>query len=147
MTKLAHTSLLGYPNIRAAAKMLSIAPSTLSRRDDLRAERRGERDRVLPPAEVLRLGTVYRRRSLNDVGQELIEHARQISREEGARVEEDVEAFFEERAGSSEAREEVLERARELLSAEEYERVKATLSEPAERLPEAFSGNHPLPDS
>jgi hypothetical protein len=140
-----HPSLRAYPNIRAAARMLSVAPSTLSRRVDLRSERRGERDRVLPPSEVLRLATIYRKRSLNDVAQDLIEHARMSSADEGSRIEEEVEAFFEEQVGSEEAREEVLERARQLLPSELYEKVQASLTEPGEPLPESFSGYLPLP--
>lgn len=146
-TSLAHASLRAFPNIRAAALMLSVAPSTLSRREDLQSERRGERDRVLPPTEVLRLAAIYRKRSLNDVAQDLVEHARQSSADDASKVQEEVEAFFEERGGSDEAREEVLERARQLLPPELYEKVKGMLSEPGEPLPEAFSGNHPLPDS
>jgi len=145
--KLAGSSLLAYPNISATARILSVATSTLSRREDLQAERRGERDRVLSPGEALRLAAIYRKRSLNDVAQDLIEHARLISPEDGSKVEEEVEAFFEERVGSTEAREEVLERARELLPPEEFEKVRATLSEPGQPLPEAFSGNLPLPES
>jgi hypothetical protein len=138
-----HASLAAYPSITAAARMIGVAASTLSRREDLNAEARGERDRVLSPIEVLRLGTIYRKRSLNEVAQELIEHAREVSVEGGTKVEAEVEAFFEERVGSDKAREDVLAAAQRLLEPEAFERVKAALSEPAEPLPESFSGNYP----
>lgn len=88
-------SLQAYPNIRAAAQMLGVSASTLSRRADRTAERRGERDRVLPPAEVLRLASVFRRRSVNDIAQALLDHARATAPDEVTRVEEDIEGFFE----------------------------------------------------
>lgn len=68
--------LSGYPTLNAAARMLGISPSTLCRRKDLAAEARGERDRILRAREVMRLATVYRRRSLNEVGAELLVYAR-----------------------------------------------------------------------
>jgi hypothetical protein len=126
--------------------MIGVAASTLSRRGDLQAEARGDRDRVLCPAEVLRLGAIYRKRSLNEVAQELIEHARRVSAEGGTKVEAEVEAFFEDRVGSDEAQEDVLAAAQRLLEPAAFERVKAALSETGEPLPESFSGNHPLPD-
>src|SRR5438874_12582321 len=69
-------SLQAYPNLTAAAEILGVSASTLSRRGDLATEHRGERDIVIAPADVLRLAVIYRKRSLNDVAQALLDHAR-----------------------------------------------------------------------
>ena len=89
-------SLRSYPNLTAAAHILGISPSTLSRRDDLISENRGDRDRVVPASEVLRLARIYRMRSLNDVAQALIEHARQEAPDELPGLVEEIERFFEQ---------------------------------------------------
>ena len=140
-------SLQAYPNIRAAAKIIDVSASTLSRRADLVAERRGERDRVLPATEVLRLAAVYRKRSLNDVAQDLINHAAETSPEEAARVEEEVEAFFEDRVISEDRRDEFLALARRLLPASLYKQVEGTVSEQGAALPDALIGFQPVPKS
>jgi hypothetical protein len=140
-------SLQAYPNIRAAAEMLGIAASTLSRRDDLAAESRGERDRVLSAIEVLRLAAIYRKRSLNDVAQDLIDHARKASAEEAFRIEEDVENFFEERAVSDDRRDEFLALGRRLLPASIYEEVEKVVLEQGKDLPDVLIGDRPLPSS
>jgi hypothetical protein len=141
------TSLQAHPNIRTAAQLLDVSPSTLSRRKDLAAHPRGDRDRVLSPKEVLRLAAIYRKRSLNDVAQDLIDHARQASATEAARVEEEVEEFFEQRAVSDERRDEFLALARQLLPASLYEEIEATLAERGAALPDALVGDLPLPRS
>src|SRR2546423_14929571 len=102
-------SLQVYPNLSKAAEMLGVSASTLSRRDDLAAEPRGERDRVVPATEVLRLAAIYRRRSLNDTAQSLLEFAEKASKEEATRVEQEVEAFFERRVNSEAAADELLD--------------------------------------
>jgi hypothetical protein len=126
--------------------MLGVAASTLTRRNDLSSERRGERDRVLAPAEVLRLGAIYRKRSLDEVAQDLIEHARGVSPQDGTRIEVEIEALFEARLGSEQVHKEIVEEARRRLGPEAAERIRRALSEPGEPLPEAFSGNIPPPD-
>jgi hypothetical protein len=140
-------SLEAYPNIRAAAALIGISASTLSRREDLLAEHRGERDRVLPAAEVLRLAAIYRKRSLNDVAQDLIDHVRAESPDEAARVEEEVEAFFEGRTISENRRDEFLLLARRLLPASLYKEVEATVTEQHTALPDALIGYPPVPKS
>lgn len=143
-----HTaSLHAYPNLTAAAEMIGISPSTLSRRQDLVAEPRGDRDRVLRPQEVLRLAAVYRQRSLNDVAQDLVDHARTASPDEATRVEEEVETFFEGRSISDDHRAEFLDLARRLLPASLYAEVETNLSERADALPDALLGDPPLPKS
>jgi len=140
-------SLQAYPNIRTAAAIIGVSPSTLSRREDMVAERRGERDRVLPTTEVLRFAAIFRKRSLNDVAQDLIDHAERTSAEEAARVEEEVEAFFEGRTISDERRDEFLALARRLLPASLYEDVQAIVSEQGAALPDALIGYPPVPKS
>lgn len=138
-------SLRAHPNISATAKMLGVAPSTLSRRDDLPTESRGDRDRVLAPTEVLRLATVYRKRSLNDVAQGLIDLARESSPEDAGRVEDEVESFFEGQVVSTEEREEFLGKARRLLPAGLLAEVEASLATPSEELPSSLTGHPPRP--
>lgn len=139
-------SLQAYPNIRAAASILGVAPSTLSRRADLHAEARGERDRVLPASEILRLAAVFRKRSLNDVAYDVLEHARAAAPDEVQRVENEVEAFFEGNAVHySEQREELVTLAHRLLPADLCTEIEAALERTGSNLPECIQGWPPLP--
>lgn len=137
-------SLQAYPNIRAAAEILGVAASTLSRRADRSVERRGERDRVLPAAEVLRLGTVFRRRSLNDVAHDLLEHARTAAPADVQRIENEIEAFFEASIAADQ-REQLRTLARRLLPADLCAQIDTVLEERGGELPEAIQGYLPLP--
>lgn len=135
-------SLHAYPTLRAAAKFLGVAPSTLSRRSDLRSLRRGERDFVLTPGEVMRLAVIYRKRSLNEVAADLIKHAAQFGTEEADRTEDAVEAFFDARA-QSESVEEFLLQARRHLAAELYAEVERTVRAGDGERPTEIVGNVP----
>ena len=139
-------SLQAHPNIRTAAEMLGVAASTLSRRADLAREQRGDRDVVLAPSEVLRLGAIYRRRSLNDVAQDIVDYAEAIGADERRRVVAEVEAFFEQDMLATE-REELLRLARRRLPAELVEEIEASLSREAQPLRDMILGYSPLPDS
>jgi hypothetical protein len=136
-------SLQAYPNIRAAAQMLDVSASTLSRRHDVVSERRGERDVVLAAAEVLRLATIYRKRSLNDVAEELLEHALAAGPDEQRRVEEEIEAFFEANTIAAQ-REELLRLARRMLPPELCEQIDASLAREAGDLPDMIQGYPPV---
>lgn len=138
-------SLDSYPNIRAAAELLGVSASTLSRRPDLRAEGRGERDRVLRASEVLRLAGIYRRRSLNDVAAALIEVAQEASPRDAERVAQEVEAFFEERTVSYERLGEFLALAQRLLPPSLYEQVERAVKE--QGIDDALIGYLPPPTS
>lgn len=138
-------SLEGYPNLSAAAAMLGVSASTLSRRDDLAAERRGERDLVLPVAELLRLAAVYRKRSLNDVAQALLEHAKSTPRGDVPTIEAEIESFFETRATISERSDDFIDTARRLLPAPLVEEIERTLFEQTEELPDLVQGYLPEP--
>jgi hypothetical protein len=126
--------------------MLGVATSTLSRRTDLSSEARGERDQVLAPQEVMRLAAIYRKRSLNDIAQDLIDHARATSAQEAGQVESAVEAFFEGRIISTQEREEFLKLAQRLLPEGLLRDVERSVSKPGEQLPEALVGHPPLPE-
>jgi len=139
-------SLQAHPNIRAAAEILGVSASTLSRRDDLASERRGERDVVLAPAEVLRLAAIYRNRSLNDVAQDLLEHAGSAGADEQRRVEAELEDFFDANVASTDQYEQLLTLARHLLPADLCEQIEAVLEERGGELPDAIQGYQPLPD-
>jgi hypothetical protein len=139
-------SLQAYPNIKAAARILGVSASTLSRRQDLASEHRGERDVVLRPAEVLRLATIYRKRSLNDVAQDLLEQARVAGPEEGRRAEEEIEAFFEARVASADQHEQLLMLARCLLPADLCAQIETVLEGHGDELPEGIQGYPSLPE-
>ncbi len=139
-------SLQAYPNIRAAARMLGVSASTLSRRADRTTERRGERDRVLPPAEVLRLASVFRRRSVNDVAHALLEHARDTAPEDVTQVEEDIEGFFDAHT-VAEQREELRRLARRMLPPAMCEKIDSVLDQEARELPDVIQGYVPLPEA
>jgi hypothetical protein len=126
--------------------MLDVAASTLSRRADLAREARGERDVVLSPSEVLRLGAIYRRRSLNDLAQDLIDHAEAVGVDEKLRVEAEIEAFFEHDTLAAE-REELLRLARRRLPSELIEQIEASFARGAPELPDMIQGYRPMPDS
>jgi len=139
-------SLQAYPNIRAAAQMLGVSASTLSRRADRTAERRGERDRVLSPAEVLRLASVFRRRSVNDVAQALLDHVSATAPDEVTRVEEEIEGFFEAHT-VAEQRDELRRLARRMLPPSMCEQIDSVLDQEAGELPDIIQGYPPLPES
>lgn len=90
-------SLLAYPTLTEAGRLLGVSASTLSRRDDLACERMGERDKRVPAGEVMRLATVYRKRALGEVAADLIARARERSPQYAEYVQEEIERFFEQR--------------------------------------------------
>lgn len=139
-------SLQAHPNIRKAAEMLDVAASTLSRRADLAREQRGERDLVLAPGEVLRLGAIYRRRSLNDIAQDLIDYAETVGVDDKLRVEAEVERFFEADTLVAE-REELLRLARRRLPVALVEQIEASFAREAPGLPDMIQGYAPMPDA
>jgi hypothetical protein len=140
-------SLLAYPNLRSVARILALAPSTLSRRQDLRIQRRGDRDQVLAAGEVMRLAAIYRKRSLNDVAADLIELAIEVGAEEGRQIEEEVEVFFEGRALGTEEVSSFLATARRVLPQELSAKVEAALKKSeAGANPELIVGYPPLPE-
>lgn len=139
-------SLHAHPNLRTAAEIIGVSASTVSRREDLARLRRGERDVVIPPREVLRLAAIYRKRSLNDVAQDLVEHAAAVGPEEERAVEEDVERFFEENTTAAE-REQLLRLAQRLLAPDLFEQVEESVRRDAPDLPDMIQGYLPLPES
>lgn len=139
-------SLKAYPNISAAAAVLGVAPSTLSRRADIRAEPRGARDRVLAVAEVLRLASIFRKRSINDVAYDLLEQARAQAPEDAATVQEEIESYFEAETVGERQREQLATLAHRLLPAELCEQIDAELERTGVRLPDVIQGYFPEPE-
>jgi hypothetical protein len=139
-------SLQAYPNISAAAGMLGVSAATLSRRKDLRKLPRGERDLVIAPADVLRMAAIYRKRSLNEVAQQLLDHAER-SAPNANMIEAEIEQFFEDRAPTGEEKERFRSLARELLPADLASAVEAALAQEGDVLPEAVKGWQPRPQS
>jgi hypothetical protein len=97
MTQTLDISLLAYPTLTEAARLLGVSASTLSRRNDLVVERMGERDKRVPAGEVMRLAVVYRKRSLGEVAADLIARARAHSPQHAEHVQEEIERFFEQK--------------------------------------------------
>jgi hypothetical protein len=138
-------SLQAYPNTSEAARMLGVSPSTISRREDLNGESRGERDVVLAPGEVLRLGAIYRKRSLNDVAQALLDLAERVEPEGRPRIAAEIDGFFAERSVTSE-REELLRLAWRLLDPDAAAELEARLARQSPQLPEQIEGWRPAPE-
>lgn len=139
-------SLNAFPNIRAAARMLGVAASTLSRRADVHPRARGERDRVLLASEVLRLASIFRRRSVNDVAQDLLDYAREHAPQDAGSVAEEIEQYFEDAALGESAREQLLTLAHRMLSPVLCERIEAELKTSNSALPDVIQGYPPLPE-
>jgi hypothetical protein len=133
-------SLRAYPNLSEAAAILDVSTSTLSRRKDLNTSRRGDRDRVLSAAEVLRLATIYRKRALNDVAQDLLDRGAAEGVDERRDLEAEVEAFFEDREVRAEGIEAFIETARRLLPPLLFEEVKGTVRTEVEAPPGQIIG-------
>lgn len=117
-------SLLAYPTLTEAARLLGVSASTLSRRDDLVCERMGERDKRISAAEVMRLATIYRKRSLGEVAVGLIGRVRERSPQDTEQVQEEVERFFEQSESTAVSEGEFLAEAKRALPAELYEQVR-----------------------
>lgn len=139
-------SLLAYPNLRTVARILDVAPSTLTRRQDLQIQRRGDRDQVLAAGEVMRLAAIYRKRSLNDVAADLIDLAVEVGADEGRQIEEEVEVFFEGRAVSEEEVSSFLATAQRILPQELSAKIEAALKADTDANPDVIVGYPPVPD-
>jgi hypothetical protein len=63
-----------YPSLRAAAKLIGVSPSTLSRRGDVVRVSAANQERI-PAGEVVRLAAVYRRARVSRVAAALVERA------------------------------------------------------------------------
>jgi hypothetical protein len=135
MTPTLDISLLAYPTLTEAARLLGVSASTLSRRDDLVCERMGERDKRIPAGEVMRLAVVYRKRSLGEVAADLIGRARERSPRDAEHVQEEIERFFEQSESSARSEGAFLTEAKRALPVELYEQVR--------RVYAAFEGSSP----
>jgi hypothetical protein len=124
MTQTLDISLLAYPTLTEAARLLGVSASTLSRRGDLVVEQMGERDKRIPVGEVMRLAVVYRKRSLGEVATDLIARVRESSPQHAEHVQEEVERFFEQREPSVLSDGTFLAEAKRALPAELYEQVR-----------------------
>jgi len=124
MTQTLDISLLAYPTLTEAARLLDVSASTLSRRDDLVVERMGERDKRVPAGEVMRLAAVYRKRSLGEVAADLIGRARERSPQYVEHVQEEVERFFEQKEPLVLSDGAFLAEAERALPADLYEQVR-----------------------
>jgi hypothetical protein len=124
MTQTLDISLLAYPTLTEAARLLGVSASTLSRRDDLVVERMGERDKRVPAGEVMRLAVVYRKRPLGEVAADLIVHTRESSPLHAEHVQEEIERFIEQKEPRVLSDGAFLAEAERALPAELYEQVR-----------------------
>ncbi len=129
-----------YPNKREAAAMLGVDPASLTRRHDLEIEPMGREQRVRARS-VMRLAAYYRKRSLVDVGADLMEYVREHEPEHADAVDHEIEEVVEERrrgkAGEATPRGETdfLATAKRILPPSLYAEVK--------RAYDAGGGQHP----
>ncbi|HEV3164865.1 MAG TPA: hypothetical protein VGZ22_12620 [Isosphaeraceae bacterium] len=89
---------MAYPTLSAAAGMVGVAPSTLSRIRDLAVVEIGSHEKRVPPGELLRLGEHYKKVSLNGTAAELLEYARREAPEHEGAIERQIETYFAARS-------------------------------------------------
>lgn len=88
-----------WPNQRAAAEMLGISESALSRNTDFEFEPVGGQARHYRPRIVLEAGASYKRRSLNAIAAGLLAHASEHGRSEHFEpVKAEIDGFFAHRS-------------------------------------------------
>jgi hypothetical protein len=83
--------LAAYPTLRAAARILGVDPSALSKKKDLPTLARGE-ERRFPPALVLELARHYNRRALAAVASDLLDYAYANAEDYARFVDDEIEA-------------------------------------------------------
>lgn len=81
--------IAAWPPLSQAARMIGVAPSSLSRRADLDRQRRG-REARLRPAEVLRLAQYYRHRPVGEVAHELLDFAYRQAPDQAGLIEAEI---------------------------------------------------------
>lgn len=132
---------VAYPTQSAAAAMLGVAESTLSRairRHGIVVERAGDRNRHVPAGEVVRLNDVFRRKIAEELAGELVAYAETHEASSADSVEAEVTAALERPSVSRPDGDEFLDELRRVLPASWYreaERVyRATVSGPVAML-------------
>jgi hypothetical protein len=84
-----------YPSLRAAAKLIGVSPSTLSRRPDVVRVSAANQERI-PAGEVVRLAAIYRRRRVSRVAAQLVERAASADTEAQGLVGAEVDRAMEQ---------------------------------------------------
>lgn len=97
------SEVLAYPPLSRAAEMVGVAPSTLSRRPDVQTIPVGDRDRRVPPSEVMRLSDLYKKVSINGVAADLIEYAHQHAPDHESAIQDQVDEYLSERPRSAQS--------------------------------------------
>ena len=88
-------------SLSRAAVMLGVNKATLSRRADLALMPVGQQEKRISPTAVMRLAREYRRRVVDEVGYDLVEHARHVAPDQLAAVELEVDDVMRERPGAA----------------------------------------------
>ncbi len=94
VTTLAGSDVRAWPSLTRAAHYLGVDKSTLSRREDLRGERVGQQEIRISPETVMRLAREYRRRVIEEVAYDLIEHSRHHAEDQVPVVESEIDVFL-----------------------------------------------------
>lgn len=125
---------LAWPTQAAAAQMLGLSASILSRRQDLAFATVGAKGRHYSPAAVLEAGVIYKRRSLNAIAAKLLAYARHNGPQHLESVQGEIESFFAERPAPPVDRERFLKEARRALPRRLFREVERAFEEgvPAE---------------
>jgi hypothetical protein len=94
VTTFAGSDVRAWPSLTRTAHYLGVDKSTLSRRQDLHGERVGQQEVRVSPETVMRLSREYRRRVIDEVAHDLVEHARQHATDQVPAVEAEIDAFL-----------------------------------------------------
>lgn len=125
------TDIRAWPTLSAAARMLGVAPSTLSRLPGIVAERVGVQQRRVSPATVMRLARHYRRRVVEEVAHDLVARARLEAPELVSDVQGEIDRALAETAPTSlRDADAFLRAAQSFLPTELFELVRSAVSTP-----------------
>jgi len=124
VTTLTGSDVRAWPSLTRAARYLGVDKSTLSRREDLHGERVGQQEIRIAPETVMRLAREYRRRVLDEVAYDLVEHTRQQAEDQVAAVKSEVDAFLAAHPARPSDVAQLLELARQHLPADLYRLVE-----------------------
>lgn len=115
--------LAAYPTLRAAARMLGVDPSALSKKKDLPTLARGD-ERRFPPALVLDLARHYNRRALAAVASDLLDYAYDNAEDYARSVDSEIEAAMGPSPATVVSGDAFLAEARRALPSDLFERVQ-----------------------
>ena len=117
-----------WPSLSRAAHYLGVDKSTLSRRDDLEGVRVGQQEIRLRPAKVVQLAREYRRRVVDEVAFDLVEHARAHAEDQVEAVEAEIDVYLAAHPVAVPEVDELLRLARHHLPPDLYQQVEQAVT-------------------